>query len=182
MCVASIPKLVSCINNINRLMSSNRLKLNLDKTDFILLGTYQQLAKINCKSIKISGCYIPISNQATCLIVLVDDEMTFAARIRRLTSRCFYQLRQLWSVRRALTVEAIRMLVHAFIISHVDYCNSVFGSTSAVHLRPLQSVLNTAARLIIRKQKFDRTTDSIQDELHWLPLLQRYHYKLSTHL
>ena len=33
-----------------------------------------------------------------------------------------------------LTVEAARTLVHAFIISRVDYCNSVFGSTSADHL------------------------------------------------
>ena len=104
--------------------------------------------------------------------------MTFAAHIRRLMDRCFYQLRQLRSVRRALTVEAARTLVHAFIISHMDYCNSVFGSTSAVHLRPLQSVLNAAARLIVQKQQFDCITASIRDELHWLPVLQRYHYKL----
>ena len=41
MCVASIPRLVSCIDNINRWMSSNQLKLNSDKIDFILLGTRQ---------------------------------------------------------------------------------------------------------------------------------------------
>ena len=120
--------------------------------------------------------------QATCLGVLVDDEMTFAAHIRRLTGRCFCQLRQLRTVRRALTVDAARTLVHAFIIGRVDYCNSVFGSTSAVRLRPLQLVLNAAARLIVRKQKFDRITASKRDELHWLPVLQWYHYKLSTRI
>ena len=73
-------------------MSSSRLKMNSNKTDFNLLGTHQQLAKMNRKSIKINGCDIPTSNQATCLGVLVDDEMTFAAHIRRLTGRCFYQL------------------------------------------------------------------------------------------
>ena len=35
MCVASIPRLVSCIDNINRWMLSNRFKLNSDKTDII---------------------------------------------------------------------------------------------------------------------------------------------------
>ena len=109
----------------------------------------------------------------------VDDEMTFAVHIRRLTGRCFYQLRQLRTVRRTLTVEAARMFVLAFnIISRVDYCNSVFGSTNAFHLRPLQSVLNAAARLIVRKQKFDSITAFIRDELHWLPVLQNYHFKL----
>ena len=120
------------------------MKLNSNKTEFILLETRQQLAKINCISIKRGGCDIQISNQVTitCLGVLVDDEMTFAVHIRRLPDRCFYQLRQLRSVRRALTVEAARTLAHAFIISRVDYCSSAFGSTCAVHLRPLQSVLN----------------------------------------
>ena len=70
--VASIPRLVSCIDNFNKWMSFNRWKLNSDKTDFILLGTHQQLAKINCKSIQINGCDILISNQATFLGALVD--------------------------------------------------------------------------------------------------------------
>ena len=153
MCVASVPRLVSCIGNINRWMLSNRLKLNSDKTDCILHGTRQQLAKINCKSIKVNGCGIPISNQATCRGVLVDDDMTFAAHIRSLTGRCFYQLRQLLTVRRTLTVEAAAgTLVHAVIISRSDYSNSVFGSTSAIHLLPLQSLLIAAARLIVRKK------------------------------
>ena len=52
MCVISIPRLVSCISNINRWMSPNLLKLNSDKAEFILLGTRQQLAKINCNQNK----------------------------------------------------------------------------------------------------------------------------------
>ena len=117
--------------------------------------------------------------QATCLGVLVSDQMTLAAHNRLLTVRwCFYQLQQLRTVRRALTVKDARTLAHEFIISRVDYCNRVFGSTSAAHLLPLQSVLNAAARLIVRKQKFDRNTASIRYELHWLPVLQSYHYKL----
>ena len=72
------------------------------------------------------------------------------------TVRCFYQLRQLRTVHRTLTVVVARTLIHAFIINRVDCC--VFGSTSAVHLRPLQSVLNAAARLVVRKQKFPYET------------------------
>ena len=60
----------------------------------------------------------------------------------------------------------------------MDYCNAVFGSTNDVHLRPLQSVLNAAARLIVRKRKYDPITASIRDDLHWLPVQQRHHYKL----
>ena len=89
-----------------------------------------------------------------------------AAHIRRLTGRCFYQLRQLRSICRTRTTEAAKPLVHALVISRVDDCNSIFGLTSAVHLRPIQPVVNAAARLIVKRQKYDHITDSPRDDLH----------------
>ena len=49
---------------------------------------------------------------------------------------------------------------------------------SAAHIRPLQNVLNAAARLILRKRKYDRITAAIRDLLHWLPVQQRIEYKM----
>ena len=115
------------------------------------------------------------SNSASTLIyqllshawMSLSTELRFSAHMKHLTKRCFYQLCQLRTVHRAISVEAARMLIHAFVISRVNYCNSTFGSTSAVHVHPLQCVLNAAARLIVKRRKFDRITDSLPDELHW---------------
>ena len=60
----------------------------------------------------------------------------------------------------------------------LTYCNGIFGSTSAVHLRPLEFVLNTVARLIVERRKFDRITASLRNELLGLPVQQRYTYKI----
>jgi len=38
---------------------------------------------------------------------------------------CCYQLRQLRSIRRSLTLDAAHSLIHAFIHSRVDYCNAI---------------------------------------------------------
>ena len=89
-----------------------------------------------------------------------------------------YQHRQLCTVHHALSVEASRTLFHDFVISLVDYCNSTFGFMSAVHLRPLQCILNAAACLTIKRRKFDRITNSLPDELHWLPVHYRHTYKI----
>ena len=71
------------------------------------------------------------------------------------------------------------MLLHAFISSRVDYCNSVlYGATSGV-LCKLQAVLNAAARLFSVLRRFDHITPVLRDELHWLPVKQRIVYKLS---
>ena len=48
---------------------------------------------------------------------------------------------------------------------------------AAVHLRPLQSALNAAARLIVRKQKYEHITATLRDDLHRLPVHRRIEYK-----
>ena len=88
-----------------------------------------------------------------------------------------HQLRQLWSVRRLSTKDAAKTLVHASILSRIDYCNSVLSRVCAVHLRPLHSVLHSAARLILRIRKYDRISATIREVLHWLPVHHRIRFK-----
>ena len=55
---------------------------------------------------------------------------------------------------------------------------SVVNGTGAVHHRPIQSVLNASAGLIVKRRKYDQIMATIQDELHWPPVQQRLDYKL----
>ena len=54
-------------------MSTNRSKLNTDKTQFILLGTKQQLVKVKRKSVSLDGVDIPFSDDVTCLGVVFNN-------------------------------------------------------------------------------------------------------------
>ena len=51
-------------------------------------------------------------------------------------------------------------------------------STAAIRLRPSHSVLNAAAKVIMRKRKYDHITPGMRYELHWLPVPQRLEYKV----
>ena len=89
----------------------------------------------------------------------------------------FFQLRQLRVILSTLTPDCAKMLVHAFISSRLDYCNSLLFGVSNEQLKRLQSVQNAAARLISGTRKFDHITPVLRD-LHWLPVTQRIIYKL----
>ena len=78
---------------------------------------------------------------------------------------------------KSLTVETVKLLVHAFINSRLDYCNSVLQGVSAVHLQKLQTSQNGFARIVARRRKFDPITSTIRDELHRLPIVKRIHFK-----
>ena len=70
------------------------------------------------------------------------------------------------------------MLVHAFISSRLDYCNSLLYGIADGLLQKLQSIQNAAARLITRARRQDHITPVLR-ELHWLPVRQRIKFKVA---
>jgi len=63
---------------------------------------------------------LPAARQLAC-------QLTMADHISALSQSCFFQLRQLRSIKQSLTLEATKTLVHAFVSSRLDYCNSMLG-------------------------------------------------------
>ena len=67
--------------------------------------------------------------------------------------------------------------LNAFVISHVDYCNSLLIGLPDYQLYRIQRILNGAARLIYKLPKHSHITDTLKS-LHWLPIKQRIEFKL----
>jgi len=75
-------------------MSSNRLRLNAKKTQFIWLESSQILAKINKRPLRVCGVEVfPLMRD---LGVVLDSKLTMKNHVDNVVRRCFYQLRQLY--------------------------------------------------------------------------------------
>ena len=145
-------------------MASNRLKLNVDKTQFIWLGSPRQLAAVSQVQL-IIGEVVTASDTIRDLCVTLDAQLTMKNHVDGVARSCFYQLRQLRSIRRSVPTDALHTLVHAFISSRIDYCNAVlYGATDAV-IRRLQAVLHAEARLITGIRRNDHITPTLCDTL-----------------
>ena len=70
-------------------------------------------------------------------------------------------------------------LVSAFVLSRLDYRNSVLAvfNLPAVTVKPLQRVMNAAVRLVAGLGWRYHITHAMRD-LHWLPIVYRLKYKL----
>ena len=100
------------------------------------------------------------------------------AHVSNIARTCYFELRRLASIRRFLTSTATATLVSAFVLSRIDYCNTLmFGSTHNVtsHLHGIQ---NYAARVILRLPKSSSITIHLRS-LHWLPVKVRSTYKIA---
>jgi len=97
--------------------------------------------------------------------------------VSKVASSCFYQLRRLRQIRLLVGLEVTAQLVSAFILSRLDYCNSVLAGLPRCSTEPLQRVLNAAARLVLNLRLHKHITPALQ-QLHWLPIDYRIIYKL----
>ena len=80
-------------------------------------------------------------------------------------------------IRKFLTVESTKVLVHAFIMGRIDYCNSLLHGLPTTHINKLQRVQNASARLICSTPRFSHITPVLYS-LHWLPVRFRIVYKI----
>lgn len=71
----------------------------------------------------------------------------------------------------------LELIIHAFVSSRLDYCNSLFSCLNKKELSRLQLVQNSAARILTRSNR--RTHISpILKALHWLPVSSRINFKI----
>jgi len=138
----------------------------------------QQIPLIRMLTVIIIIIIIITRHVTTTIGVILDSELSFEQHAGKLTQTCFFHLRRLRAIRRSLTNATLLTLVHAFIGTRLDYCNSaLFGCKTSV-IRCLQSIQNSSARLILNIPKFGRITTAMRDTLHWLRMLQCIAFKI----
>ena len=105
------------------------------------------------------------------------QKFSSAAAVSRTCQICYLELRRINSIRHYLSQNALKTLISAFILSRIDYCNSLLAGCPKQLIHTLQKVQNNAARLICRTPKSDHISPVLHI-LHWLPVDQRIDYKL----
>ena len=91
---------------------------------------------------------------------------------------CFNSLRQIGFLKGFLTMDSLKTLASALLLSHIDYGNMVLVSLPKVATQSIQSIINTTARLITGVRKYDHITPVLK-ELHCLKFNERIEYKIA---
>ena len=147
----------ACITEIRSFMTSNYLKLNDDKTEFMLIGSNINLKKVSQTTVKIGDEIIHPTDQARNIGVTFDCNLSLTKHIQKTTKAAWFHLWNISKIRKFLDVEATKGLCHALITSKLDFCNSLLHGIPDEHLKPLTKIQKSTVRLIYRLKK-DRVT------------------------
>ena len=133
-------------------MISYRLSINDKKTEYLIIASYQQRFHwLNCWR------YLCVRNLGVHGLKI----MSMNTHVVKICSKAFRGLHTITYTRKFLAEESTKSLVHAFVTSHLDYCNLLLYGIPKYQCDRLQRILNAAARVICVIPKFNHVTTLI---------------------
>ena len=170
----------SCLSTISKWTNTHFLKLNTTKTHVMVFGSKNFKQSVNLSGcLDNSGSLIPLSTSTKLLGAHLDDTLSFNLHISKTVSSSFIILKNVRSIRKLLTPDAAATLIHSIITSKLDQCNSLLFNVSLTNLAKLQHIQNFALRTVLNLHPRSSVTQYFQ-ELHWLTVDQRIHFKILT--
>ncbi len=171
---AAITRMQDCVRDVRNWMAENFLKLNDDKTEFLVISKCSQVKKVeHVKSITIGDECVSVVPNARNIGCIIDSTVNMESQVNNVSRRCYASIQQIARIRKCLTEEATATLVNSQVTSKLDGFNAILHGLPDTLLDKLQLVQNNAARLITGTK---RTPDL--KKLHWLPIKFRIEYKI----
>ena len=133
----ALQSLERCVAEARVWMLTNKLKINTDKTEFMVITTphYQ----ITYRALQPVVCFGGISVHAVSSLhnlgVIMDSTMDMYGQIQSVKCTMFYHLHNISNIRRFLDRDTCARAVLSLVMSRVDYCNSLLVGQCAVALR-----------------------------------------------
>ena len=152
-------------------MSLRKLKLNPDKTKFLLIG-----CKVQCENFsksfptRLLAQEVTPSPSARNLGIIIDSALNFKSHISGISRVCYYHIRDIRRIRRFLTLSVAKTIATSLIGSKLDNCSSVLFNVTEKEISKLQGVQNCF---------FCHITPLLKS-LHWLPVRYRIKFKLCS--
>ena len=147
--------------------------------EFIVFGTWQQLAKISCIEVKIRDDIVALVPFVRNLGYFMDELLKGNHHVNKITSQLFTCLRDIRSIRHHINQETAKITIQVLILCRLDYCNSLLAGAAQFQLDKLQRIQNMACRIIFNSKKYDHMTSNMMC-LHWLCISVRITYKIAT--
>ena len=130
-------------------------------------------------SIKVGDCDIQPLKHVRNLGTWFDNHVSMNTHIGKVCSKACRGLYNIRQIRKYLSPESTKCLIHAIVTSHFDCCNALLYKRPQYQCdHQLQKVLNAAAWVTCLIPKFAHITPVLRG-LHWLPVKFRVEFKIA---
>ena len=117
----------ACINEIDAWVIHNKLKLNKDKTELLIIGAqHRTCPTIEC--IRVADECIYNSNSAKNIGIIFDQYINLEQQVASICKSAYFHMRNIAKIKNCLPRSDAETLVHAFITTKLDNCTSLLSA------------------------------------------------------
>ena len=159
-------------------MDQSCLKINPDKTEFMIFGSSRKQNNLShVEDVTLLDTTIKRSKITRYLGAFMDQSLSFDTHFIKKSALAMWNIMKIRRIRKYLTVDSAKIIVHALVLSHLDYVNGILFGTTDKNINKFQRIQNISAKLILGKGKYDSASDCLRN-LHWLPIKARFDFKI----
>ena len=165
------------LTNICKEMKALRLKVNEDKTTYMVLATQGRRRRENLESeIVVCGERVRSSETGKCLGLILSNDLTWQNQVDKVVKSCSSKLSGLWKCTGLLRKDQRKVKAEGIILSRLNYCLEVVSQGRKSDLERLQSVQSKAARWVLQTRRKDWSLTGGLRKLGWLSMAQQAAY------
>ena len=155
----SVRSLQDCVKDIGLWMEKTK-QLNNYKTKTIHFSSSSSINTTlpHPQTIFLSNTDVEFSGTVRNLGFIFDSDLSIKQHIIKTWKTAYLEIRRISSIRQHLTEDATKTLVNSWILSRLDYCNSLLAGYPQTVIKQLQQVQNSAAKLILKSRRAEHTT------------------------
>ena len=165
------------LNQTNQWSKQNKMIIHKQKTQCMLLGSTQKIARLNDKSINLilNETSINQIKQHKVLGITIDHTLSWDQQVNTVCKSLTTKLSLLNKIKIYLSNECRILYYNAYIQPIMDYCDTIWGNCTKYNLNRITKLQKRAARIILNKP-YDSPSAPLFKELKWLSFPNRILY------
>ena len=155
----TIKRINEDIKRVSTFSENNCLQINTKKSYCIFIGSEHTLRQVkNTDPITINNVTIKRVQTVKNLGVLFDEKLSWEHHIKNIIQGAFFKLKQFYRFKNFLSIETKYRLIETYVLSKLNYCNTVTQAITTELKNKLQRLQNACIRYIFKLKKYDHIT------------------------
>ena len=188
----TIDKINSDLDNIANFSKRNCLKLNAEKSKYIIIGSRPNLKKLQTtilKEIKLDNEIIEREHEVKNLGITFDETLSWVRHVNLSIAKAYGKLKNAWRFKKFLSQESKLVLCESYILSQFNYGDIILQNMTKNLKDKIQKVQNSCTRFIFGLRKYDHISNHRKSKqilcmenrrlLHGLSLMFRIKNKMA---
>lgn len=156
---------------LSRWFSANKMQINIKKSNFIIFSLKNASPRFE---LTINNECLDQVSEVDYLGLAIDESLNWKRHINQVKNKIIPIIFALKKTRNCLNIRSCWQLYNSFILPHLNYMNTIWGSSAITHLNVLNVLQKRAIKYIRQLPLFSPTANLYTPEIMPLKLLHKY--------